>query len=161
MNKLYIKIWQKSDTKWYWLFIKYDTFDIDFYSLAETLRPNTLLKIIKSQCALCIISKSHYGCDLLRGWVCLWGLLSIFKIECRPARCSLSKVLRHLSVLTNIPIYQHNQFFLLSQPHPLLKDCGLICISWIVVQSYLRVRNFQAFIPPCISLYSNKSVFRV
>ncbi len=50
---------------------------IDFFSLIETLRLNVLLKIKKSQYALCIISKSHYGSDLLRGWVCLWGLLSV------------------------------------------------------------------------------------
>ena len=43
----------------------------DFYSLVETLQPNVLLKIIKSQYALCIISKLHYGSSLLRGWVCL------------------------------------------------------------------------------------------
>ena len=48
----------------------------------------------------------------------------------RVPSCSLSivTVLRHLLALANITIYQHNQFFLLSQPHPYSKDYGLICI---------------------------------
>lgn len=61
----------------------------DFYSSAETLRPNVSLKIIKSRYALCVISKLHYGCSLLRGWVCLWGLLPFRK---RVPSCSLSIV---------------------------------------------------------------------
>ena len=44
--------------------------------------------------------------------------IALFKKECRPARCPLFMVLRRLSVLTDITVYQHNQLFLLSQPRP-------------------------------------------
>lgn len=151
-----------------------------FYSSDETLHLNTLLKLIKSQCTLCLISNYYnYGCSLLRGWVCLWGLLSILLnniksfisiydytqkwVECRPARYLLLIALRVIYQFS--PIFPYTNiinFFCLSQPHPTMIR---ITVWYVFLEftfyNWVNPVRLSSIYSSMYSLYSTKSVCRV
>ena len=50
-----------------------------FYSLDETHIQTYYWNLLKiAICTMPYKQMLHYGCNLLRGWVCLWGLFSVW-----------------------------------------------------------------------------------
>ena len=131
---------------------------VDFLSLAETLRPNVLLKIIKSQYALCIISKPHYGCSLLRGWVCLWGLLSFVGKSAVLLVIHCQRYLGTYRLSPVLPYTNRINFFYFRD----LTPKGILV--WSVLAGYPvlpECKRFSSIYSSMCSLYSAESVCRV